>query len=82
LSEMVVDVGPGYRVYYAEFGKTTIVLVLGGPKSTQASDMKKAGKMLAEMKQKHQAAQRKREEQEAEEAAQHDSRGKTKSKGK
>ena len=42
ISEMRVDVGPGYRVYYMTRGKLLIVLLCGGDKSTQAADIKKA----------------------------------------
>lgn len=42
ISEMRVDVGPGYRVYYMTRGKLLIVLLCGGDKSTQAADIKQA----------------------------------------
>lgn len=38
--EMRFDFGPGYRVYYAVFAET--VVLLGGDKSTQAKDIKMA----------------------------------------
>jgi putative addiction module killer protein len=40
--EMKIDFGPGYRVYYVERGPVLIVLLCGGDKSTQASDIKRA----------------------------------------
>lgn len=40
--ELKIDVGPGYRVYYAERGGVLIVLLAGGDKSTQAKDIKTA----------------------------------------
>ena len=41
-SEMKIDYGPGYRVYFKDTGKTIIVLLCGGDKSTQSKDIKKA----------------------------------------
>jgi putative addiction module killer protein len=38
--EMRLDFGPGYRVYFIALGKT--VILLGGDKSTQAADIRKA----------------------------------------
>jgi putative addiction module killer protein len=40
--ELKVDYGPGYRVYFAQDGDTVVVLLCGGDKSTQPSDIKKA----------------------------------------
>jgi putative addiction module killer protein len=37
--ELKIDYGPGYRVYYAISGKTVVLLLLGGDKSTQAKDI-------------------------------------------
>ncbi|MCC6789769.1 MAG: type II toxin-antitoxin system RelE/ParE family toxin [Hyphomonadaceae bacterium] len=42
VSELRIDVGPGYRVYYAAHGADLILLLAGGDKSTQASDIKTA----------------------------------------
>ena len=47
VSEMRIDYGPGYRVYFQRRGNTMIVLLCGGDKSTQAKDIKTA-KRLAE----------------------------------
>jgi putative addiction module killer protein len=38
--ELRLDVGPGYRVYYAQDGQTVVLLLCGGDKSTQARDIK------------------------------------------
>lgn len=46
LWELIVDEGPGYRVYYGEFEGKVVVLILGGPTSTQKADIKKAGAAL------------------------------------
>jgi putative addiction module killer protein len=40
--ELKVDVGPGYRVYFAEWKRTIVVLLSGGDKSTQRRDIKLA----------------------------------------
>lgn len=48
--ELKVDYGPGYRVYYARWGKTIIVLVGGGDKSTQDADIKEAKRQWSKHK--------------------------------
>jgi putative addiction module killer protein len=42
VSEMRVDVGPGYRVYYFQHGQTLVVLLCGGDKRTQDADISRA----------------------------------------
>ena len=42
ISELRIDYGPGYRVYYMKQGRTIIILLAGGDKKTQASDIKTA----------------------------------------
>ena len=42
VSELKIDVGPGYRVYYTERGEELIVLLAGGDKSNQQKDIKTA----------------------------------------
>lgn len=42
VSELKIDVGPGYRVYYTERGNELIVLLAGGDKSSQQQDIKAA----------------------------------------
>lgn len=42
VSELRLDYGPGYRVYYKKRGRRLIILLAGGDKSTQAKDIKKA----------------------------------------
>lgn len=42
VSELKIDVGPGYRVYYLQRGEELIVLLAGGDKSSQPNDIKNA----------------------------------------
>ena len=42
VSEMRVHVGPGYRVYYIQQGRTVYILMNGGDKSTQKRDIARA----------------------------------------
>jgi putative addiction module killer protein len=42
VSEMRVDYGPGYRVYFVRKGERMIVLLAGGDKRTQAKDIQTA----------------------------------------
>ena len=42
VSEMRIDYGPGYRVYYTIRQNELIILLAGGDKSTQAADIKRA----------------------------------------
>lgn len=42
ISELKIDAGPGYRVYYTERGDELIILLAGGDKSTQQQDVRLA----------------------------------------
>ena len=42
ISELKIDVGPGYRVYYMLQGTRLLLLLAGGDKSTQRRDVEKA----------------------------------------
>ena len=42
VSELRIDYGPGYRVYFVPRGQSCIVLLAGGDKRTQSRDIKKA----------------------------------------
>lgn len=42
VSEMRIDYGPGYRVYFKRRGRTLVLLLAGGDKSTQARDIRTA----------------------------------------
>jgi len=48
VSELRIDYGPGYRVYYIKHGETIVILLCGGDKSTQAKDIKTAKRLAAE----------------------------------
>jgi putative addiction module killer protein len=45
VSEMRIDCGPGYRVYFAREGRMVYLLLCGGNKSTQQADIKHAKTM-------------------------------------
>jgi len=42
VSELRIDYGPGYRVYYKKHGRQVVILLAGGDKRTQAKDIKTA----------------------------------------
>jgi putative addiction module killer protein len=42
VSELRIDYGPGYRVYYLQRGTVLVVLLCGGDKRTQNADIKRA----------------------------------------
>lgn len=42
VSELKIDFGPGYRVYYTQRGTRLLLLLAGGDKSTQQKDIAKA----------------------------------------
>jgi putative addiction module killer protein len=42
VSELRIDYGPGYRVYYKKQGRQVVILLAGGDKHTQALDIKTA----------------------------------------
>jgi putative addiction module killer protein len=48
VSEMRIDYGPGYRVYFKDTGKEIIILLCGGDKTTQEADIARA-RELAKM---------------------------------
>jgi putative addiction module killer protein len=42
ISELRIDYGPGYRVYFKKIGQKVIILLAGGDKRTQNKDIKTA----------------------------------------
>ncbi len=48
ISEMRIDVGPGYRIYYMREDDCVYVLLVGGNKSSQQRDIARAKIMVAE----------------------------------
>ena len=50
--ELRIHMGPGYRVYFGRHGRTVVLLINGGDKSTQASDIVRAKAYWAEWKQR------------------------------
>jgi len=51
VSEMRIDYGPGYRLYFIQTGPVLVVLLAGGDKSTQDADIKRAIDIAKEWKQ-------------------------------
>lgn len=49
LSEMRVDCGPGYRLYFTRRDRVLIVVLAGGDKSSQARDILRAKRLLGEL---------------------------------
>lgn len=52
VSELRIDVGAGYRLYHARHGKTLVILLCGGDKSSQPADIKRAKEYWADWKQR------------------------------
>lgn len=42
VSELKIDYGPGYRVYFGQVGMKLVILLCGGDKSSQSEDIKQA----------------------------------------
>jgi len=49
ISELRIDYGPGYRIYFTQKNNQLIILLAGGDKTTQASNIKKAKKLALEI---------------------------------
>ncbi|MCX2745625.1 type II toxin-antitoxin system RelE/ParE family toxin [Mangrovivirga sp. M17] len=52
LSELRIHYAKGYRVYFKEHGDTLVLLLIGGDKSTQSKDIKKAKELWEQYKNK------------------------------
>ena len=48
VSELRIDYGPGYRVYFQRMGSLLVLLLVGGDKKTQDADIAKAKKLAKE----------------------------------
>lgn len=49
VSELKIDVGIGYRVYFTLRGNVLIILLSGGSKATQQADIRKAQAMVKQL---------------------------------
>jgi putative addiction module killer protein len=49
VSELRINFGPGYRVYFTKRGKTVVLLLVGGDKGSQARDIAKAKALAAQL---------------------------------
>jgi len=52
VSELRIDFGPGYGLYYAMLGRTCVLLLCGGDKHKQASDITRAIEYLHDYKER------------------------------
>ena len=50
VSELRIDYGPGYRVYYVQRGNVVAVLLCGGDKRTQDADIRTAKRLASELR--------------------------------
>ncbi len=48
VSELRIDYGPGYRIYFVQRGTRYILLLAGGNKSTQSRDIERAKRLAQE----------------------------------
>jgi putative addiction module killer protein len=50
VSELRIDYGPGYRVYFKKRGRRLVILLAGGDKSTQSKDIRTALRLARNLK--------------------------------
>ena len=53
--ELKIDFGPGYRVYFGQFGSTIVLVLCGGDKSSQEQDIRKAKEYWKEYEERENA---------------------------
>jgi putative addiction module killer protein len=53
ISELRIDYGPGYRVYFMRRGSEILILLCGGDKRTQATDIKTAKRLALNWSEEH-----------------------------
>ena len=49
ISELRIHYGPGYRVYFQQRGNVVVIILCGGDKATQVTDIKNAKKIATEL---------------------------------
>ncbi len=49
VSELRIDYGPGYRVYFINQSRTIVILLCGGDKGTQTADIRRAKTLAADI---------------------------------
>ena len=57
--ELRIDFGPGYRVYFGQDGATLVILLSGGSKKRQQSDIERAKVLWAEYRARRRAGSKK-----------------------
>ena len=53
LSELKIDFGPGYRVYFGQRGEELVIILCGGDKSSQDRDIEVAKRLWSEWKEQN-----------------------------
>ena len=53
ISELRVDYGPGFRIYFQKRANSIVLLLCGGDKSTQAKDIRRARRLAEQLRDEH-----------------------------